>query len=302
MNTRPLRGYGRRLAWKLHPPVLALGGGGARGFAHIGILESIENHGLEIRRIAGTSMGAVVGAMYSATASAAAVRQRWKEALAQGLIPEIRSTGTRENGDNIRHPLLQRARKLKDTLIVAFAIHRESVIDDLRMVRALEFLLPEGNIGELGIPFCCTATNLEDGKEIDLCDGPIRQCVKAPATVPGIAPAVAMEDRHLVDGGVVAEVPVELADRMGGPILAVDVSMDIPGAGREDTALDTMMRTQMMTSQLLRQYQLRKARWVIRPKVGGALWSEWDRFEEMINAGRRAMDLWFEGQNTPEED
>jgi len=292
-----LRGRARRLAWKLHPPTLALGGGGARGFAHIGVLESIEKHGLVIRKIAGTSMGAVVGAMYAAMNSADAVRQRWEEALKKGLIPEIRGTSSRESGDNIRHPLLQRARKLKDTLIVAFAIHRESVIDDERLVKALDFLLPDLEIRDLSLPFCCTATDLENGDEVDLCGGPLRSCIKASASVPGVAPAVAVEGRRLVDGGVVAEVPVELAARMGGPVLAVDVSMDIPGPGKDDTALDTMMRTQMMTSHLLRQYQLRDARWVIRPLVGSALWSEWDRFDEMVEAGRRAMDCWLEGRD-----
>jgi len=296
-----LRGRARRLAWRLHPPALALGGGGARGFAHIGVLESIEKHGLEIRKIAGTSMGAVVGAMYAAMNSADAVRERWKDALEQGLIPEIRGTSSRESEANIRHPLLQRARKLKDTLIVAFAIHRESVIDDERLVKALDFLLPDLEISDLTLPFCCTATDLENGGEVDLCGGPLRNCIKASASVPGVAPAVAMEGRRLVDGGVVAEVPVELAARMGRPVLAVDVSMDIPGTGKDDTALDTMMRTQMMTAHLLRQYQLRDARWVIRPSVGSTLWSEWDRFDEMVDAGRRAMDAWLEGRDTAED-
>lgn len=296
MKRNTALGLSRRIAWKLRPPTLALGGGGARGFAHIGVLESIESRGLAIRKIAGTSMGAVVAAMYAELGSASAVLARWTEALDRGLIPEIKGPGKpHEAEDGLRHPLLQRARKLKDTLIVAFAIHRESVIDDDQLVRALDFLLPDKNIEDLPIPLCFATTNLENGEEIDLCHGPLRAAVKASASVPGVAPPVHMNGYRLVDGGVVAEVPVQLARRMGHPVLAVDVSIELPRIGEDDTAFETMMRTQVMTSHLLLRHQLRDAQWVIRPSVGELLWSEWEKMHEMSEAGRKAMDLWFDG-------
>lgn len=298
MSVSHLKGLARRLSWQLHPPTLALGGGGARGFAHIGILESIESRGLPVRKIAGTSMGAVVAAMYASLGSASAVRQRWEEALQEGLIPEIKSPNkARNDEEGSRHPLLQRARKLKDTLIVAFAIYRESVIDDDQLVRALDFLLPECNLEDLPITLSFSATDLDSGEEVELSRGPLRATVKASSSVPGVAPPVQFDGCRLVDGGVIAEVPVQLARRIGRPVIAVDVSMDLPGRGEDDNALDTMLRTQLMTARLLRQYQLRDARWVIRPPVGDLLWSEWKKFDEMIDAGRRAMDRFFKGED-----
>ena len=87
---RALKAYPglRRRLWRLRPPVLALGGGGARGFAHLGVLETLEGAGLEVRAIAGTSMGAVIGGMYLATGSAAGAIERWREARVRGLLME----------------------------------------------------------------------------------------------------------------------------------------------------------------------------------------------------------------------
>jgi len=292
-----LRRLGRRLGWRLRPPVLSLGGGGARGFAHIGVLEALDQNTLHPRAMAGTSMGAVIAAMYAALGSASAVRERWEEALDRGLLPEIKGPSDRKRGGTSAHPLLQRARKLRDTIVVAFAIQRESVLDDKPLIQALEYLLPDCLIEDLPLDLCFAATDLDTGEEVSICRGNLREAVKASSSVPGIAPPVLLDGRRLVDGGVVAELPVALALGMGRPVLAVDVSMDLPELGEDESALDTMMRTQLMTSRLLGRFQLKSARWVIRPDVGNTLWSEWDQLERMIRLGRDEMEAWLDGRD-----
>ena len=91
-----------------------------------------------------------------------------------------------------------------------------------------------------------------------------------------------------VDGGVVAEVPAVAAREEGWPVVAVDVSLNVPPIREDDLVLDTMMRTQMMTARLLRRRELRSATHIIRPGVGDARWAEWNRFDEFIDAGRKA--------------
>jgi NTE family protein len=109
-----------------------------------------------------------------------------------------------------------------------------------------------------------------------------------------MVPAVVVDDQELVDGGVIAEVPVAAARTIGGPVLAVDASMEIPPLADDDLALDTMMRTQMMTSERLRQRQLAEARWVIRPDIGQVAWADWGAIDDMINAGERAARAFFD--------
>jgi NTE family protein len=132
------------------------------------------------------------------------------------------------------------------------------------------------------------ATDLETGEEIRIREGSVRAAIKASSAIPGMVPAVAHGDRQLVDGGVVAEVPVAAASEEGWPVIAVDASMDVPPLNEDDLVLDTMMRTQMMTARLLREQQLRTATGVIRPAVGRARWAEWQRFDEFVEVGRAA--------------
>jgi NTE family protein len=99
---------------------------------------------------------------------------------------------------------------------------------------------------------------------------------------------VAVDGRLLVDGGVLAEVPVAAARTLGRPVVAVSVAMEIPPVSEDDMVLDTMMRTHMMTGRLLREQQLRGAAGVIHPRIGYATWADWNRFEELVEIGRVA--------------
>jgi NTE family protein len=173
-------------------------------------------------------------------------------------------------------------------VVVAFAIHRATVLDDDDLVKAFEFLIPDGEIGQLSRPLVVVATDLESGAEVRLASGRLRPALKASSAIPGLLPAVEVDGRPLVDGGVVAEVPVAAARTIGWPVVAVDASMDLPRRSDDDLVLDTMMRTQMMTTRLLRRHHMDRAHRVIRPEVGHATWADWDQFEPLVTAGERA--------------
>lgn len=277
-----------RMTWRLRPPVLALGGGGARGFAHLGVLQALDEAGLSVRGIVGTSMGAVVGGMYLAHGSAARAIDLWREALEKDLIPSVRPLGRFPDADTKEHPLVQVARRIRNRVVISFAMNRNTVLDDIALVKALKFLIPDIRFSDLPKPLVVVATDLETGAEVRLRSGPIRPALVASSAIPGMVPSVEIEGRPLVDGGVVAEVPAVAAREEGWPVIAIDVSLDVPRLKTDDLVLDTMMRTQMMTARLLRWKHLRSATHVIRPEVGDARWAEWSRFEEFVEAGHKA--------------
>ncbi len=291
-----LIGLARRTAWRVRPPVLALGGGGARGFAHIGALREIDRAGLPVRAVAGTSMGAIVGAMYATLGDAEAVFERWQEALERGLIPDVQGPPKTRHPLKGENPLVQAARRFHDRVVVSFALHRTTMLDDGPLVEAIDFLVPDGLIEELQPRFTAVATDIETGDSVLLSQGSLRAAVRASSSIPAVLPAVEIDRRRLVDGGVVAEVPVSAAQAFGGPVLAIDVSMDLLAPAEDDIALDTLNRTQMMTAQLLRRRQLAGARWVLRPPVGHATWSAWDLFEDLVAAGEQTMRSWLAGE------
>jgi NTE family protein len=276
------------MKWRLRPPVLALGGGGARGFAHLGVLEVLDEAGLPVRGIVGTSMGAVVGGMYLTLGSAVRATDLWREALERDLIPSVRPIGRVPDAGSKEHPLIQVARRIRNRVVISFAMNKGTVLDDSALVEAIEFLIPDLQFSDMRKPFIVVATNLETGAEERLRSGPIRPALTATSAIPGMVPAVEIDGRRLVDGGVVAEVPAVAARDEGWPVIAVDVSLDLPPIREDDLVLDTMMRTQMMTARLLRRRQLRSATHVIRPGVGDARWAEWSRFDDFVEAGRKA--------------
>jgi len=290
MRTRLLA---RRIGWKVRPPMLALGGGGARGFAHIGALQELDRHDLPVRSITGTSMGAIIGAMYAHSGSGDSVYSKWNDALKRDLIPSppqhrrSRGRGSREN------PFLHAARRFRDRLVVSFALQQPTMLDGSSISDAIEFLLPDVQIEDLPLDFSAVATDLETGDSVIINSGSLRKAVMASGAIPGILPSVEIDGRDLVDGGVIAEVPVREARLLRRPVLAIDVSMSLSERSGDDIALDTMMRTQTMTGTLLRRHQLQGARWVLRPEVGHATWSDWNLFEELVQAGATAMRGWL---------
>ncbi len=277
-----------RTAWRLKPPVLALGGGGARGFAHVGVLQVLEQARLPIRAIVGTSMGAVAGGMYLAYGSADRVIDLWREAIEHDLIPSVRPIGRVPHADAKEHPLIQVARRIRNRVVISFAMNKNTILDDQDLIQALEFLIPDIPFSDLPKPLIVVATDIETGEEVRIRSGDLRRALVASSAIPGMVPAVRVDGRDLVDGAVVAEVPTVAARGEGWPVVAVDVSIDVPPVSGDDLVLDTMMRTQMMTARLLRRRQLRSATHVIRPDVGDARWAEWQRFDEFVELGRAA--------------
>ena len=238
-------------------------------------------------------MGAIVGAMYACLGSGDAVFSRWQEALARDLIPVPPCPRRSSGRESSEHPLLQAARRFRDRLVISFALQQSTMLEENSISEAVEFLLPNIDIEDLPILFSAVATDLGTGQGVTIETGDLRTAIKASGAVPGVLPAVEIDGRHLVDGAVVAEVPVLQARKQRRPVLAVDVSMALGERSDDDIALDTMMRTQTITGTLLRKHQLEEARWVLRPDVGHATWSDWNRFEELVDAGARAMRSWL---------
>ena len=171
---------------------LALGGGGVRGMAHIGVLRTLENHGFNIKAIAGTSAGGMVGAVYAAGFSTEKIEDAVKD------FDPFHSFNRHPNDA----PSLLGLGSISDKL---------------------SELLADRTFDELEIPFAATAVSLYSGKEIILNKGKVLDAVLATIAVPGIFPSQKMGGRVLIDGGILDPVPVQVARwlRPDLPVVAV---------------------------------------------------------------------------------
>jgi NTE family protein len=178
---------------------LALGSGAARGLAHIGVLKVLEREGIRPDVVAGSSMGALVGALYARDRNIGRIEELalevdWKKVVLL-IDPTLPRTGFIEG------------RKAKDLL--------KSIIGDM------EF-------SELGLPFACVTADIESGEEVVIEDGPVVEAVRASVSIPVIFTPVKRKGRFLVDGGLVNPIPVSVVRRMGaGFIIAVNVIPDV---------------------------------------------------------------------------
>jgi NTE family protein len=277
---------------------LALGGGGARGLAHVGVIAALEEAGVQVMAVAGSSAGAVVGGMWAALGSAAATERCWREFLATGLLPgslpDIRLASDVSSRDNL---LLQFAQRVRMGATVVLALERRSLVAREDLDRVFAFLLPEVDVDDLPLPFAAVATDFDTGEPVTLRSGSLRLAAAASSAVPGVVTAVSLDGRHFIDGGVVADVPVVQARSLGPwPVIAVDVGEEPGDVDPEHLKVPrALMRAGIMTHRALRRRCLEGADLVISPAVGSIHWSEFGRFEEALAAGRTAANAALPG-------
>ncbi len=182
---------------------LVLGGGGARGTAHIGVIEALEAAGYEIASVAGTSMGALVGGMYAA-----------------GHLEEFREW-------------LCSMDRYKVLSMVDLAFSSEGLVKGNRVMKALKELVPEVRIEHLPLPFAAVAADLLTGREVVFDHGGLYDAIRSSISIPSVFQPVRLNGMVLVDGGTVNPLPVNRVVREPGDLLvAVDVSAPFSGQSR----------------------------------------------------------------------
>lgn len=168
---------------------LVLSGGGARGLAHIGAIETLESHGYEITSIAGCSMGALIGGMYAA-----------------GKLPEVKDW------------VLALDRR-KVLFLVDFSLSLTHLVKGDRVMEALKEIVPDVNIEDLPIPYTAVATDWNSGKEVIFDHGSLYDAIRASISIPLFLNPVRREEMLLVDGGLVNSLPLNRVVRHSGDLL-----------------------------------------------------------------------------------
>lgn len=214
---------------------IALGGGAAKGFAHIGVIKMLEANGFAPAVVSGTSAGSVVGALYASGMNAFELQEK-AVSLDEAKIRDLQlSSGGLVQGQKLEDYVNQQVQR-----------------------KPLE---------QLSKPFVAVATRLEDGARTVFARGNTGQAVRASSSVPGVFQPVRIGKHHYVDGGVVSPVPVDAARHLGADVvIAVDISSKARGKTPGDM-LGTLNQSIAIMGQKLGQAELERADVVIRPQV-----------------------------------
>jgi NTE family protein len=192
---------------------IALGGGGARGFCHIPVLQTLDDLGIRPSHISGTSMGAIVGAIYASGTSPSEIKQ-----IIDGMLIY--------KGESLKDILQKRGLRKWFDLIDPNFFKKGGVIKGNKIVEFLHEIIGVDSFEELGIPLTIVATDFHTGEEVIFNSGPLMPAVRASMSLPGLFEPVRDNGRLLIDGGVVNPVPHDLLLDTDF-VIAVDVS-DLP--------------------------------------------------------------------------
>ncbi len=242
---------------------LALGGGAARGLAHLGVLEVLEREHIPIDMIAGTSIGALVGAFYAHTQN----------------LPRMKALAL-EIGTN-------RLRYFSDLTVPRTGLLRWNRIEN-RLKKDIGGVRFE----DLRIPFACVASDLDNGREAILNTGSVWEAIRASATIPGLLSIPSLNQRHLVDGGILNPVPVDIVKRMGADfVIAVNVLPSVEGERHREINLFTVLiKSVYLFSYHIIESSLKQADIVIHPDTDPIGFVNFQRVNEAVLIGSLAAE------------
>jgi len=235
---------------------LALGGGAAKGFAHIGVIKMLEASGIHADVVAGTSAGSVVGALYASGMDAFQMQQ-----VAFGLDEA----------------------KIRDVRLFSGGLVQGKALQDY-----VNQLVQQQPIERLKLPYAAVATQLETGQRMVFVRGNTGEAVRASCSVPGVFEPVEIRGRHYVDGGVVSPIPVDAARQLGADfVIAVDISA-APSGSNPQGMLNIVGQSITIMGRQLAAQEIARADVVIRPDLSGIGPTDFEQKNLAILAGEKA--------------
>ena len=288
--------------------VLALSGGGTRGFAHVGVLKVLAEENIPIAGIVGTSMGSIIGGVAACGYSPSEIEEIVMDLDMRNLLydrtqPSLSRLGAEDYGESmsIGRVFLNKKGEVVGPL---------GGLSGIKLLRKLEEITsPCINITDfnrLPIPFAAVATDLYHGGPVLLRSGSLAEAMRASMSIPGLFQPWKIGNRLLVDGGLVANLPVRIAKEIfpGYPVIAVDISSEKKEPGQIRSIVDVLDQSiNIMTARDL-EIDRQRADLLIRPDVGGLPMLSTSDFTTIIDTGeiqtrRQISDIRYLAQNAP---
>jgi len=264
---------------------IALGGGGVRGAAHVGVLQEIDNAGIKIDRIAGVSAGAVIGCLYAYSLDGKWVEDHFRNIWSSQSLSGLTSKTLFDNGST-KSFVGGIKRTLTDYVIALISLHRNSLIKSDQLREILELLIPVNNFDQLKIPIKIISTDIASGKDVISEEGNLIDALIKSCSIPGIMEPVIEGERVIVDGGVSMPIPISPLLESCDVTVAVDIGIYKFDNLKNPNAKSIKTRSDIITSNRLKLKQVSDADLVIRPDTNGLHWSRFDAGEILLENGK----------------
>lgn len=266
---------------------LALGGGGARGACHIGVLRVLEDNGIIPDVIAGTSAGSMIGAMYASELNAKIVEEKYIKHIQSENFKDLgfRYIPNSEKDDSI---FSQIVKQIKNQYVLMVSSNRKSIIKNERLSKAANILFEADRFEDLKIPLFVSATDLITGNPIIYKTGNLVDAVVQSSTIPGFVEPTYQNNRMLVDGGISLPTPVTPLIGECDFIIAVNITRGVTNQPEPNNIFEILNRSRDVSIGQLNKYVLEKSNFVIKPEHNNLHWSAFDQSDEFLEVGRKA--------------
>jgi NTE family protein len=269
---------------------LALGAGGARGIAHLGVLRVLDEESIPIDIIVGSSMGALVGGAYASGLDTYELEAKLEEFLKSSLFQDSALTSIR---DIQRHDRSSLPRKIqtffRNSISLTQAMFRQGLLQGENFQEMIDSFLPDIQFHETRVPFRAVATDLVSGQPVILSHGSLRKGIMASCAVPGAVPPQIAGEKLLSDGGIAFMVPAATVREEGADfVVAVSVSSEIWPCHELSSAVDIYVRSVEIGSYYLEKLLLRDADVALMAHTENIHWTDFDHSKDLIEEGERA--------------
>lgn len=284
---------------------VALGGGGARGLAHLGVMEVIGEAAVRTEQIVGVSIGSLMGGLCAVDTNIKRVQAKAISLLHSPVFSEkcqrltgtaarlssgAKSQGAMAWNDAWLFSLYARFEKMmRHGHRLTRMVRSPSVLSNQILNEAIESLIPDIDLSETAIPISIVAADLVSGHRVVLENGSLRKAILASTAIPGFFEPVKWGSMLLCDIGVLDAIPLSIAQSYGKEItVGVDVGSAVQPVQQVGTAIDVVLRMEEIGERVCRRHSFRHADWVIRPEVGHRPWYDFTDPERLIHLGRDA--------------
>ena len=264
---------------------LVLGGGGFKGMAHLGVLHVIEQAGLRVERVVGTSVGALIGGAYCALGSAAATTGVVEAFLASEGFRSQSLVGFRRREGRV--PLMRRLLGgIRRQVALERIFRRNSALGGRALRLIVRGVVPSADVAQLQKPLAVCALDLERGEPVLITRGNLRAAVTGSSAVPGFFPPVEWNGSLICDAGIVDNLPATAARSLGtGPVVAVDLSDGLVPLRPDASGMELLLRAQEISTRLANLRRGQDADLVLRPDLGQRQWLDTTHLVTVVEAG-----------------
>ena len=268
---------------------LALGGGAARGLAHLGVLRVLQQEQIPIDVVVGSSMGAIIGGAWAATRDIDAVERRVREVLTSEQFRKNRINFLNETKRQRGRLLFSVSNLIRKGIFYGVSTVRTSFLSAEEFAGSMAAVIPEVDIEHLPVRFGAVTLDIDTAQEVILTTGDLRRAARASSAIPGILPPVRLNGRLLVDGGWVDKIPVLPAFKLGADVVvAVDISAGLAETRGYTRGVDIMVRANAIKDTKLVGYMRRLADVLVEPDTKSVHWADFGAFDRCIQAGAEA--------------